>query len=286
MGNFLLRQDRVEEAKVELKKTTQTSSQYRTQVFALAWDFCGKNPAVVEELVNDSAEVRVSLSDFYAQRGSGRDSLRMWNSLSTDEKTRFETAGQNIARRLYRTGMARDALTVAREVGLAKDVLDETVNNGGFETFIGADTENLFGWNVTRSDGKFEALPDSQVKAEGGRSLKVSFRNYLKPELYNITQVVTVEPQRRYRLTFKLRTDNLRSGGPPLLEIVAYNSYKHIAASQPFPSGSSDWQDVVVDFDVPPGVENIELRTIRVPCTGECPIAGIIWYDDFRISRL
>jgi len=286
MANFLLRQDRIDEAKTELKKTTATSSQYRNQVFALAWDFFGKNPAIVEELVNDSPDVRVNLADFYAQRGNGKDSLRMWNSLSADEKVRYEIAGQNIARRLYRTGLARDALTVAREVGLAKDVVGESVNNGGFETFIGTDTENLFGWNISRSDGKFEAMPDSQVKSEGSRSLKISFRNYVKPELYNITQVVTVEPGRRYRLTFKLRTDNLRSGGPPLLDIAAYNSYQHIAATQPFPLGSSDWQEMAVDFQVPSGVENVELRTVRVPCSDECPIAGIIWYDDFRLTRL
>jgi len=286
MGNFLLRQDRVDEAKVELKRTTETSSAYRDQVYTLAWDFFGKDPARVEELASDSADARVYLANFYAQRDAGRDSLRIWNTLSPEQKNYYGFIGKAMARRLYETGSVREALVVARDIGLAKDAADETVNNGGFEKFIGDYQDTLFGWMIFRNDSKFEAMPDSQVKAEGNRSLRVVFRNYVKTDLYNIAQIVTVEPSRKYRLTFKLRTDNLRSGGAPYLQIAAVKTNSELAKSDPFPIGSNDWQEIALDFTVPDGVEGVEIRTLRITCGDECPIAGTFWYDDFRLVRL
>ena len=286
MGNFLLRQDRVDEAKVELKRTTETSSAYRDQVYTLAWDFFGKDPARVEELASDSADARVYLANFYAQRDAGRDSLRIWNTLSPEQKNYYGFIGKAMARRLYETGFVREALVVARDIGLAKDAADETVNNGGFEKFIGDYQDTLFGWMIFRNDSKFEAMPDSQVKAEGNRSLRVVFRNYVKTDLYNIAQIVTVEPSRKYRLTFKLRTDNLRSGGAPYLQIAAVKTNSELAKSDPFPIGSNDWQEIALDFTVPDGVEGVEIRTLRINCGDECPIAGTFWYDDFRLVRL
>jgi hypothetical protein len=286
MGNFLLRQDRVDEAKIELKKATETSSIYRDQVYALAWDYFGKVPARVEELTSDSADAQVNLANFYSQREAGRDSLRIWNTLSSEQKKYYEVLGKQIALQLYHIGSVGESLAIARDIGLAPDAQEETVNNGGFEKYIGDSEEALFGWKIFRNDSKFEALPDSQVRAEGLRSLKVTFRNYIKPDLYNVAQLVTVSPGVRYRLTFKVRTDNLRSGGGPYLEVLSVKKWARLAASDPFPIGSVDWTEYTLEFAVPDDVEGVELRTVRVFCGVECPIAGSFWYDDFRLVRL
>ncbi len=143
-GNFLLRQDRIEEAKAELKTATETSSAYRDQVFALAWDYFGKDPARVEELASDTADARVNLAKFFAYRDSGPDALRIWNTLSPEQKQYYETIARTTAWRLYENGFVRESLAIARDVGIAKDAQDETVNNGGFEKSIGDYTENTF----------------------------------------------------------------------------------------------------------------------------------------------
>jgi hypothetical protein len=286
MGNFLLRQDRIDEAKVELKTATETSSAYRDQVYALAWDYFGKDPARVEELASDSADARVNLAKFFAYRDAGQDALRIWNTLSPEQKKYYETVARTTAWRLYENGFVRESLAIARDIGIAKDAQDETVNNGGFEKSIGDHTETLFGWLIFRNDSKFEAMPDSQVKAEGNRSLKVIFRNYSKPTLYNIAQIVTVEPGKKYRLSFKLRTDNLKTGGAPYLEVAAVKTNQRLAASEPFPKGSHDWQEVALEFTVPEGVEGAIIRTVRAGCGEECPISGAFWYDDFKLERI
>ena len=47
-------------------------------------------------------------------------------------------------------------------------------------------------------------MPDSTVKTEGARSLRITFKGYTKPELYNLIQFVAVQPAQKYRLTFML----------------------------------------------------------------------------------
>lgn len=126
----------------------------------------------------------------------------------------------------------------------------------------------------------------SQEKFEGSRSLKVVFRGFAKPVFYNIAQVVTVQPLQRYRLSFMLRTDNLRSTSMPFIEVAALKTFQRLASTEPFNIGSEDWHQVAIEFEVPAGVEGIDVRTLRVGCGEDCPINGTLWYDDFRLTLL
>ncbi|MEO7673399.1 MAG: tetratricopeptide repeat protein [Pyrinomonadaceae bacterium] len=286
IGNFYLRQDRSDEAFAELTKTTEKSIVYREQVFALAWDYFEKDPAKVEQIAANTPDVRASLSMFYAQRGAPADSLRVWNSLPPDEKARHPEILKIITQSLYAKRFYRQTLEFSKQSGIDPEAAFETVGNGGFEKFIGDSETTLFGWRINRSDAKLDIITDSAVKTEGVKSLKLNFRAYSKLELYNVFQLVAVEPSARYSLSFMLRTENLRSGGEPLIEIVDANSDAVIAATPRFPLGSNDWQKITVDFLVPQTCEGITIRTTRIQCGENCPIAGTIWYDDFKISRV
>jgi len=116
--------------------------------------------------------------------------------------------------------------------------------------------------------------------------LRVTFNGYMNPSLYNIYQIVTVEPSARYRLSFRLRTENLKSGGTPELEIYNANDEKSIVTSSSYPVGTNDWQQVKVDFTVPQNAEAVGIRTIRAFCGSNCPIVGTFWYDDFKLEKL
>ncbi len=104
--------------------------------------------------------------------------------------------------------------------------------------------------------------------------------------LYSITQLVTTEPSAKYLLTFWLRTENLKSGGTPILEIYNANADTRIAASAPFPIGTNDWQQVKIEFISPADAQAIAIRTTRAFCGEVCPIVGTFWYDDFKLEKL
>jgi len=285
-GNFYLRQNRSDEAFAELRKTTERSIVYREQVFSLAWDYFDKDAQKVEELAADTPDVRATLALFFAARGSADNALRIWNTLSEEHKAQHTDTAKKIARGLFEKNRFREALAFSVQTAIDPEAQPETVTNGGFEKFLGAPDDNLFGWRVFRGEGKVDILPDSSVKFEGAKSLRVAFKNYVKSDLHNVVQFIAVEPGARYRLSFMLRTDNLRSGGPPVLQVISGKENTGIASSEPFSAGSADWKQVVVDFTVPQDFDGVHIRTGRAPCGEECPISGTIWYDDFRLTKL
>ena len=170
---------------------------YRDQVFSLAWDYFDKDPAKVEQLAADTPDVKASLALFYAVRNSPGDALRVWNTLSPEDKAHLVIA-KTIARRLLRQALLCESLEFARQAGLDSDAAAETITNPGFETYVGSD-ESLFSWKVNRNDGKLDIATDSAVKHGGTRSIRFVFRGYAKPTLSNLTQFVAAKPSQRYR---------------------------------------------------------------------------------------
>ena len=285
LGNFLLRRGRTDEAFGELIKTTEKISVYRDQVFALAWDFFGKDPSMVERLAGDAADMRLSLAMFYAQRGASADALRNWNMLTEEQKRIDPQVPRIIAQGLFDQRNFREAVEFARESGIDPEAAFEAVTNPSFEKLIPSPDETLFGWKVYRGDPRLDIMPDVRVWSEGARSLRVTFKGYSKPEIANIVQVVAVRPKTAYRLSFSVRTENLRSGGPPLMEVGDANNDRPIIASEPFGTATMDWTRITLDFETPEDCDGIYVRTGRAFCPGECPITGTLWYDDISLVR-
>lgn len=285
MGNFLLRRGRTDEAFAQLIKTTEKSSVYRDQVFALAWDFFGKDASMVERLAGDAPDMRLSLAMFYAQRGASADALRNWNMLTDEQKRIDPQVPRVIAQGLFDQRNFREAVEFARQSGIDPESHFEEITNPGFEKLIPAPEDTLFGWNVYRGDPRLDIMPDLRVWNEGARSLRITFKGYAKPELANVVQVVAVQPNTEYRVSFSVRTENLRSGGPPLLQIGNANNDTVIVSSEPFATASMDWTRISLDFRVPEGCTGIFIRTSRAYCADECPITGTLWYDDLKLER-
>ena len=284
LGNFYLRQERVDEAVAELKKAAENSRTYRDQVFSLAWDYFGKDPAQIENLAGESPESVAYLAYFFAARGRAQDALRNWDRLSEGDKAGHRDILRVMAIGLYEQRRYPQALEFARQYGADFDARPEAVTNASFETNLDGNADARFGWQIIRNDPRFEAITDTKVKHEGTRSLRVTIKSFVKPGLANILQTIVVEPNKKYRLHFWVRTENLKSAGGPLLEIVSGNDDKQIVRSQVFPAGTNDWQEIDVDFTAPENCNGIIIRTGRMYCGEDCPLSGTFWYDDFELA--
>lgn len=285
LGNFYLRQNRSEEAFAQLKKAAESYTVYREQVFSVAWDYYEKDTARLEELAGNAPSVRAGLAKFYASKERAADSLRVWNTLSAEEKAANAPIAKVIAQSFYEKRFFRQAQDFIRELEIEPEARFETIQNAGFENPFGNSREIYFGWNVVPTE-KIEIKFDPTQKREGRRSLRVAFSGYAEPTLYDIYQYVTVQPTANYRLTFLVRTENLKSGGTPAIEIYNANDNKNIVTSAAFPTGTNDWQMVKLEFTAPVNAEAVGIRTVRAFCGAECPIIGVIWYDDFKLEKI
>jgi hypothetical protein len=285
LGNFLLRQGRSDEAFAELRRTTENNVTYREQVFGVAWDYFNHDPARVESIIADGPGVRASLALFYAARGAAVDSLRVWNTLTDEQKAENPQIAKTIAQALTEKKFYRQGLEFSRQVGIDPDAQIGQISNGGFERAIGGPDDNHYGWNVERSDNKLDISSDSIVRHSGNRSMRVTFRTYVKPELSDPWEVVAVEPGARYLLRFWVRTENLRSAGMPQIEVLQTADNRLISASQAFPTGTNDWQEMTMEIKAPDDSDGVIVRLARSYCGDACPMVGILWLDDFSITR-
>lgn len=286
LGNFYLRRDRVDEAMAELKKAADDNQVYREQVFSLAWDYFARDAASVEALGGDDTDARASLAYFFAARGRAAESLRNWNQLTDDEKASRFAVARSIAHGLYVQRAFPQALEFSRQLNLDPDARPETVTDGSFEKGANGPGDSRFGWEVGRRDPKVEIGSDLRVRSNGVRSLRVTLKGYAKATLAAVFQTVVVEPGRRYRLRFWVRTENLKSAGLPELEVTNANDDKGLVRSAAFPAGTVDWQAMSVEFTAPGNCTAVSIRTVRAFCGDECPVTGTFWYDDFVLDKL
>jgi hypothetical protein len=285
MGNFLLRSGRVDEAFAELRHAAENNYTYRDQVFSLAWDYFDHDQARVEALAADTPESRVSLAYFYAVRGQAADSLRIWNTLDDEQKSANSSIAKTIAQAFTERKYFRQGLEFSRQIGIDPEAQMETITNGGFEKALGTPEDNHYGWNVERGENKLDISSDSSVKHGGNRSLKINFRTFVKPQLANPWQIVAVQPGARYLLRFWVRTENLRSAGMPLFEVVETNEYRLLSASPAVATGTNDWQEMTVEFQVPDNTDGVVIRLARAYCGDACLLVGILWVDDLSLEK-
>ncbi len=284
LGNVLLRENKKEEALEEFKRVAATHSVLRQQVFYLVWETSDGNADELKRLFGDTPVVRAALAVFYAGKNLPNESVQMWQSLSPDDKEENREAGKNALRINYEKFNAQAATVFASDLGF-EDAKIGQITNGGFEQKIAESSAVIFGWHIDQIKNVGLSL-DTRQPFEGKLSLKMNFNGFSEPTLQAVPQFVAVESGARYRLSCAVRTADLKSAGTPVLEVADMKTLKTLGASQPFPTGTSDWQNMTVEFTVPPDSQSIWVRTTRAFCGANCPIVGAVWYDDFKLERL
>jgi tetratricopeptide (TPR) repeat protein len=287
LGNLLLRAGRDREAFAELRRAAEIDTKLHTQVFTTAWSYFGGDVRAVAAAVGDSTAARGRLVRFLVSQKRLDEALVLWGTLGAEEKRAQNEAGRALTQALGAAGRQRKSLEVFREIqpGPGGQVAPGQVMNGGFEADVNASGANPFDWFV-RPVPQAQMGLDARAPRGGRRSLRVDFSGPSNFQFGQFSQLLLVEPGARYRLTYFVRTEELRSTATLLVE-VAEASGSTLAAAPPVAAGTSDWRQESIEFTTPAGVEGLVLRVVRQGCNdASCPIFGKVWYDDFSLQRI
>jgi hypothetical protein len=71
----------------------------------------------------------------------------------------------------------------------------------------------------------------------------------------------------------------------PTVEIVDPVDGRLIIASPAVPTGTNDWQEFSVEFKAPDDSDGVVVRVARSYCGEACPLTGILWLDDFALTK-
>ncbi|MDT4967189.1 MAG: hypothetical protein QOJ64_1926 [Acidobacteriota bacterium] len=280
LGNVLLRSGRIDDAFAEMRVATQSNPAYLPQLIDLAWSVYRSDIAAVERAIAPKTNAaRLALARFAASHGKPTEAaaiLRGMDNVADDER-------RSIIKDLVAARHFREAYEIWSS-GPQSGVRIDGFTDGGFENQISLD-ESGFGWQVVRNLPTVRASIDRDRPRTGTSSLRLDWNGDSSPSANIISQTVIVEPRTHYRMSFAVRTEQLVTGGPPLIVVIDAGSKDglELGRSAPFEPKTAPWQDSFVEFTSGEATEAVLVALRRQNCaTGPCPIFGRLWLDDFK----
>ncbi|HEU4769321.1 MAG TPA: hypothetical protein VFS77_18280 [Pyrinomonadaceae bacterium] len=280
-GNVRLRAGQYNEALDDLRAATASKKSLLPNFIDLAWGLARGDVNTVEQFVQlNGDQDRLAFARFLATKGKGEECLEQLRLIATplSEQNRQELVQQLISAKVF-----RKAFELWRT---DKPIAQPVILDGGFEELPrNPFVDTGFGWFIfAKTEPAVEQ--DESEKLSGKKSLRLRFLHgeWKGPDL-TLSQRIVVEPERRYRISFGVKTKEIVTGGPPAIGVRDAATSERLGQSEAFPTPSSDWQTMRFEFSTKPGTQAIVLEFIRVGngCS-PCPIFGDMWVDDFLIE--
>lgn len=286
LGNVLLRAGRLDEAFVEMRRAAESDRSFLPQLIDLAWNIYQADVPSVERAVQpQSSAARLALARYAAKHGKALDAARIFRTI--------EGAAAEDRRALVTELLASKQFNVAYDIwltgqGEAERHSSSGFTDGGFEEQINFDDPG-FGWQIARTPEAVRVSIDKAQPHAGTNSLRLDWSGDSNPGSPVISQLILVEPNARYRVRFAARSEELVTGGLPLIAIIDAGSKdsREIAQSDALSPKTAPWQDYNVEFATGKETQAVLVVLRRQNCSaGPCPVFGRLWLDDFSLQKL
>ena len=279
-GNLLLRLGRYDEAFADLRQAAASNRKFLPNVIDLAWSLTkgdvSQTPALVQLKDDDD---RLEFARFLARKGNGDAVIEQVSLLATplSDQNRQELTG---------LAFTAGAFKAAYRLWSGSAKIEEIANGGFEEPLLRTDTP--FGWKISSAPGKTKLAIDISEKAEGQKSLQISFAGDWNGSATSlVSQTIVVQPEQRYQLNFALKTKDVITGGPPRIILTDATNNQILAKSDAFPQSTDAWQEMNVEFTTPAKSEAVVISLVRDNCSSSaCPIFGVVWLDEFALRKL
>src|SRR5438876_6073979 len=281
LGKVLLATGQRDEAFSELRRAASSNPVYAADVIALAWEAYGDQSESIEQVIKpQSASEYFKLALSFVSHGKTAEAMRLFRQIGDlSEQDRREFVIGLLDARQFAEAYEVWSNGKAPPAGL--------ITNGSFEGRISKE-EQEFGWQFSRAvSDETRFSRDTSVPRDGQYSLRLDFGGDVDASINLVSTLVVVQSNSRYRLTFAARSQDLATGGLPIIGINdASNDNRTLAESSPLPQGTSDWQNYSVEFSTSGMTDAVYVNMRRKVCSAGCPITGHLWVDNFVLQKL
>ena len=303
LANFRLRAGQVEPALGDFKLAMMLSggsAQRPDQMAALnAYDTvargAGNDFDVLRRVAPDDSVSQTYLASYLANHSLDA-ALNLWRRLPSDEPETYRSLLFQLLDLTQRAGRFDDEREVWRrllKLEGAGGVNDDgnLMTNPGFEQApwgekypLLSDPPTGFDWTL-RPHPEVRARRDGSDHHTGAYALHLTFAASMRSEFHEVSQLISVEPSRSYRLRYFVKTALMPSSAA-FIEISDAAQPGRFIRRSVVPGGTSDWQEVALDFTTPAATHALRL-TIRSPQLVEFSSSqvGELWLDDFRLEK-
>jgi hypothetical protein len=277
-GNLLLRMRRSNEAFVELRKAAVANPAYTPNLIDLAWGISGEDIKTTDSILEIRDDTtRLALIRYLARNGKGRQVADQLGKLNGPPSAELQN---ELAHLLLNAKAYREAFELWRAVNHNTQL----PINGGFEEPI-ATNDAAFGW-IIAADQKSRAAIDVSEKFGGAKSLQINLDGSWTPGTTLLSQIVVVDSNKSYRLSFSVRTKDLVTGGPPVILVIDAVNNQILGRSENLPTATTPWRTLTLDFNTTGTSQAVIIRLQRNNCdSSPCPIFGTLWLDEFHIEK-
>ena len=284
-GNLLLRLGQYDAAFNDLNQAAQSNPELLPGFVDLAWSLSHGDPKVVQQIVRiNSRTAHTTMAKFFASHAKPQEAMFEFQAAgTTDDDTRRDLINQLLDKKSFAEAyqLWSSANGVSKTGNQPQQIFD-----GGFESPLSFD-EGGFNWRIPRRLHATTVSLDSSQPHSGARNLRIEFAGDSNPGVDVISQLLLVEPARHYKINFAARSQDLVSGGLPLITVTDAGVNKRLGQSLPLGKGSSNWNILSFEFTTQPTTNAVVLSVQREGCsTSPCPIFGVISLDSFSIEQL
>lgn len=239
------------------------------------------------------------LAEFLATHDAMDQALEIWRRLPAGDPESYRTLVFQLLRELQPKDRFRDAREVwtkfAALDGAATGDTNNLVFNPGFEQVpLSEKYEGLldppagFDWIIRRHPEVRVSRGNDSVHS-GDQALHLVFAASMGSEFQQISQLIAIEPDRQYKLSYFAKSKNISSvpNEAPFVEITGASSAAFNAGftlRSVVPSGTQDWSEQTISFTAP-GAQGLRL-IIRAPQLKAIDRLRIpeVWLDDFKLE--
>jgi tetratricopeptide (TPR) repeat protein len=288
LGSLFYRQARYEEGFAELRLAAKSNPSLGQGLLDLAWAAADGDVGKIEAWVQpQSRRQHLELASFLARHGKGTDAARKVKDAGEpgDEGERalmHQTISDLLAAQQFSEAYVAWAATHSSGDGNSTKGPAQLLNENFMEPIMQNDPG--FGWQLLDA-AKAGVSIDLSGPGPGARSVRVEFGGDSAPEIH---QLVLLQPNTRYSLSFMARAEGLVTGGPPVIVALAADSkpVKILSQSKPLSPGTREWNGYQVEFSTDEKTSAVIIALQRLSCSqSPCPIFGKLWLSKFALAR-
>lgn len=278
-GNLLLRMHRYGEAFDDLRLAARSNPDLMPGLIDLAWGFSQSQPSVAQELGElNTPEMHFLFALYLARRNRAIDAVEQFKSAGTvSAEKKSELVSALLEKRNF--AEAYQVWSVNRNAGQSSAIYD-----GSFEGALTFD-ESGFGWRIPKNLQGAQLTLDTTLCFEGAKCLRIEFTGESAPETPVLSQLFVVEPNRKYEVTFNVKSETVITGGVPVISITDASDKKPLGQPTRLVIDASGWQSQTISFISPETSRAAILSVQREGCpNAPCPAFGTLWLDGFNLK--
>jgi tetratricopeptide (TPR) repeat protein len=288
-GNFLLRQDRLPEAYVEIHRAVMVDPKLIPFALSRIWHSDPNIHVLLDQVLPDTPGAYSEALSFLADAQEPAAALEVWPRLiakdpHSDLKWAVKLTDMLIgkeefveAETVWRQAIGADPGPVPAYTG------NSLIYDGGFEREIAG---GGLGWqqrDVAGADFDF----DMDEKHSGSRSARLIFDGTQNLAYEGLFQFVLVSPGSHYRLQGFMRTDQISTNSGMRFEVLDPKHERDLDVTTQNETGTQPWTLEQTDFTTGPQTHLLLIRLARKPSERlDNKLRGTVWVDDVSLVPL